>query len=106
MLPGNPTLVSGLGLSTVAELRDCCVEVWGVKTSREAHKRFNNDELRERFGMARKEDVQEMVREAHWERAKRHKASPVTDPSKQFKYPNPNKRTLHKVADPTWKGEP
>lgn len=99
MIPGALTVVSGLGFSTAAELRDCCCEVWGVKTGGDAHKRFDNDELRERFGMARKEDVPAMVQEAFRERVRKHKASPVTDPFRQMQYPNPTNRTLHKVAE-------
>ncbi len=105
MIPGYPPVaVAGLGYSTAAELRDCCVEAWGVKTGADAWKRFETGEMRERMGLARKEDVPDMVREAFANRVKRHKASPVTDPVQQFKYPNPTRRTLHKVADDqTWK---
>lgn len=93
MPDGNPKMVAGLGYSTAAELRDCCVEVWGVSTGSDAHKRFNNDELRERHGMARREDVTAFTQEAFHERRQRHLASPVTDPVKQYTYPNPT----HKV---------
>lgn len=98
LIPGAPTIISGLGFSTAAELRDCCIEVWGVKTGGDAHKRFNGDELRERYGYARKEDVPAMVQEAFWERTQRHKASPVTDPVRQMKYPNPTNRTVFQVT--------
>ncbi len=101
LIPGYPPVaVMGLGFSTAAELRDCCVEAWGVKTGADAWKRFEPNEMRERAGMARKEDVPDMVREAFNERVKRHRASPRTDPVKQWSYPNPTKRTLHSVADP------
>lgn len=106
MIPGAHTLVTGLGYATAAELRDCCIEAWGVKTGGDAWKRFNGDELRERYGYARREDVGPMVQEAFWGRVLRHKASPVTDPWKQFKYPNPTRRTLHKTPDSqAWKRE-
>lgn len=102
LIPGAPTLVAGLSFATAAELRDCCVEAWGVKTGADAWKRFEPNEMRERMGLARKEDVPEMVREAFHERVKRHKASPRSDPPAQWQYPNPSKRTLHTVADPAW----
>lgn len=99
-------LVMGLGYSTAAELRDCCIELWGVSTSSGAHKRFDGDEIRERLGYARREDVTAMVQEAFRDRVRRHKASPVTDPFRQMQYPNPTVRTLHKVADSQdWKKE-
>ena len=99
LIPNAITVLSGLGYSTAAELRDCAVEIWGVKTGGDAHKRFNNDDIREQLGLACKEDVAAMTQEAFWNRVKRHKASPITDPFKQFKYPNPTKRTLHKTPD-------
>ena len=105
LIPGAITQISGLGYSTAAELRDCACEVWGVKTGGDAHKRFDNDELRERFGLARKEDVAAFTQEAFADRVRRHKASPITDPWKQFQYPNPTERTLHKAPDSQdWKG--
>ena len=104
LIPGAPSLIAGLSFATAAELRDCAMEVWGVKTGSDAHKRFDNDELRERHGLARREDVAALTQEAFWERNLRHKASPVTDPWKQFKYPNPTQRTLHKAPDSqAWK---
>ncbi len=107
LIPGYPPVaVMGLGFATAAELRDCCVEAWGVKTGADAWKRFETNEMRERMGLPRKEDVKEMTREAFHERVKRHKASPRTDPWKQWEYPNPNKRTLHSVADSQdWKSK-
>lgn len=99
LIPGNPTLVSGMGFATVAELRDCCIEVWGVKTGSDAHKRFDGNEIREQLGMARREDVAEMTREAFFERRLRHKASPITDPVRQYQYPNPTGKTVHSVPD-------
>lgn len=104
LLPAGHKLVSGLGYATAAELRDCCIEVWGTYERADAGKRFDNDELRERFGMARKEDVAAMTQEAFADRIRRHKANPITDPWKQFQYPNPTERTLHSVADDqSWK---
>ena len=104
LIPDAHTLLTGLGYATAAELRDCACETWGVKTGADAYKRFNNDELRERSGLARKEDVQAFTQEAFAARIRRHKASPITDPWKQFKYPNPTQRTLHKTPDPQdWK---
>lgn len=94
MPDGNPKLVAGLGFSTAAELRDCCVDVWGVNTGSDAHKRFNVDEMREREGLARREDVTEMTREAFHERRQRHLSSPITDPVRQYQYPNPTHKVL------------
>lgn len=93
LIPGKHKLISGLGFSTAAELRDCCIEVWGVYTSSDGDKRWNVDEMRERSGYARREDVPAMVQEAFWEKAKQHKASPVTDPGRQPEYPNPTGKT-------------
>lgn len=99
MIPGAITVVSGLGYSTAAELRDCCCEVWGVKTGGDAAKRFDVNEMRERAGLPRREDVPAMVQQAFRDRVAKHKASPVTDPWRQHQYPNPTNKTLHKVAD-------
>lgn len=104
MIPGNPKVITGEGFATASELRDCATELWGIYAGSDAHKRFNNDEIREQLGLARREDVQEMTREAFWERTQRHRKSPVTDPVKQFQYPNPTGRTMHKTAeDQSWK---
>lgn len=97
--PAGDKLISGLGFSTAAELRDCCIEVWGTYDSADGAKRFDTDAMRERFGMARKEDVPAMVAEAFAERIRRHKANSITDPVRQYDYPNPTERTLHSVAD-------
>ena len=106
LIPGAPTLLAGLGFATAAELRDCAMEIWGVKTGADAYKRFNSDELRERYGYARREDVGPLTQEAFWERAKRHQASPITDPWKQWTYPNPAQRTLHKTPESqSWKDD-
>lgn len=90
----NPVLITGLGYSTAAELRDCAIETWGMHTSSDNAKRFNTDELREQYGYARKEDVAALTQEAFRERVARHRASPITDPVRQFQYPNPTNKTL------------
>jgi hypothetical protein len=45
------------------------------------------DTLRERAGMADRDKADELIREALWERAAKHKASPITDPMRQPQYP-------------------
>ncbi len=99
--------VAGLGFATAAEMRDCCLELWGIYTSGEGEKRFNVDEMREEAGYVRREDVATAVAYAFADRIARHKASPITDPWKQFRYPNPT----HKVkfgqmpSNEGWKGK-
>lgn len=89
MLPdGEIKQVAGLGFATAAELRDCCCEVWGIYTSADGAKRFNVDDMREQAGMVPRDRLTEAVSYAFWERRERHRASPVTDPWKQFIYPN------------------
>lgn len=86
-IPGTQsvTVVEGQGVTTVAELRDLCVTTWGRTVGRIAANggvMFDFDALRERHGLARREEADAIVREAMWERAQKHKASPRTDPSR------------------------
>ncbi len=108
LIPGHPTLLVGLGYASAAELRDDAVNMWGKLTARVektgSPMRLSGDEARERFGLARREDVTNMTAEAFHERIKRHKASPVTDPFRQPLYPRVRGKTVHTVADPApWK---
>ncbi len=100
IVPGAdaPTLIPGDGYAPAAELRDCAVYAWHTMTERLAKggKVFDFDALRERRGLMRREDVDAATRNAMMDRITRHKANPVTDPSRQPVYPNPTNRTLHR----------
>ncbi len=110
MIPGvdPPVVVAGCGWATVAELRDCCLEAWTVKRDRfkKLGEVLDFDSLRERHGDIPRDKKVEAMQYAVQDRIDRHKASPRTDPWKQFHYPNPT----HKVKFPEqpaqdWKGE-
>ena len=103
MVPGAqvPILIIGDGYATAAELRDCAVVGWHRQLEKLAANNgapLNFDELRERRGLMRREDVDAAVRQALRDKAEAHKAAPVTNPMRQPVYPNPTNRTLHKVA--------
>lgn len=91
-----PVLISGMGFATAAELRDCALEAWAVKSKRmeKLGEVMDFDSLREQHGDVRREDAPAAIAEAFAERIRRHKASPVTDPWKQFKYPNPTQKVV------------
>ena len=99
MIPGAMKQVCGLGFATAAELRDTCMDVWGTTTQRIARRGsvFDFDDLRERAGAMPREKVAEMAQYAFDDRIKRHKASRVTDPWRQFRYANPKKRTVFPI---------
>ena len=110
LIPGvfPPPVVAGLGFSTAEELRDAALEVWSVKTGK--IERFGDvfdwDDIRDREGRMRKEDVAEAVAYAFSDRIAKHKASPITDPWKQFQYPNPTAKVSFPSNPPQgWKGE-
>ena len=104
LVPGSqPVAIAGAGYATAAELRDCAVTYWETTVNRVASGSvLDFDTLRERAGMARREKADELIREALWERAKRHKESPRTDPMRQPVYPNPT----NKVQFPEHPGVP
>ena len=99
IVPGAPapTLIPGFGYATAAELRDCAVAVWYQQTERltKTGKMFNYDELRERSGLMRREEVDPAVREAMLRRIEQHKANPLTDPPRQPVYQNPTNRKVY-----------
>lgn len=102
LIPGTGgVILAGLGLATAAELRDDAVGIWEMKRELIAKTGavLDFDELRERAGLMRREDVPARMAEAFEDRIQRHKSSPVTDPARQPNYPRPNERTLHTVAD-------
>ena len=110
LVPGvnPPPLLAGLGFSTAEELRDAAVEVWSVQTGKmeKYGDVYNWDEIREREGQMRREDVAEAVAYAFTDRIARHKASPRTDPWKQFQYYRPaNPTSFPEMPARTWKGE-
>ncbi len=103
MVPGSqPIQITGQGVASAAELRDLAVGIWEITLERlkkNGRGVLDFDDLRERHGLMRFEDVKAKMSEAFMDRIARHKASPVTDPVRQMDYPRPNERTLHTVAD-------
>lgn len=104
-----PIAICGLGFSTAAELRDACCETWGRKDARmqKTGSLYDFDDLREQNGMIERSKLAEATSYAFWERVKRHKASPRTDPFKQMRYPNPRNRVVFPLMPDNagWKGK-
>ena len=101
MVPGaQPTLIPGFGYATASELRDCAVYAWFSQSDKIAKQGniLNFDALREKHGLMRREEVDAAIRTAFYERVKKHKANPITDPFRQPQYERPNKRTLFPVG--------
>ena len=100
MVPGaQPTLIPGFGFVTASELRDCAVYAWFTQSDK-IKKRGNIldfDALREKHGLMRREEVDAAIREAFYERIKKHKANPITDPPRLPQYVRPNERTVFAV---------
>lgn len=96
-VPGaQPTLIAGFGYATAAELKDCAVYTWHHQIEKlKAGTLLDFDDLRERHGLMRREDVDAATREAFLRRIAQHEANPVTDPFRQPVYPNPTNRTVH-----------
>lgn len=103
MVPGlqAPTLIAGLGYATAAELRDCAVATWYQQTEKLAKtgRLVDFDELRDRRGLMRREEVDPAVREAMLRRIAQHKANPVTDPPRQPVRQNPTNRKLYERSE-------
>ena len=96
MVPGAdaPTLITGLGYATAAELQDCAVVTWNQQTEKLAKGRLLDfDALRERHGLMRREAVDAAAREALLQRIAQHKANPISDPARQPVYPK--RRTIY-----------
>lgn len=104
-----PIAVCGMGFATAAEMQDACREAWGVHLARQEKTggQFDFDDLREREGMIERSKLAEAAQYAFWDRVKRHRASPVTDPFKQFRYPNPRNRVVFPLMPDNsgWKGK-
>jgi hypothetical protein len=98
--PGGWTAITGWGYADAAELQDCAVVLWHRQTlALEATGRLMDfDDLRERNGLMRREELSAAVGDAIDRKIANHKASPVTNPFRQPSYPRPNGRTLHTVA--------
>lgn len=98
---GDIIRLAGQGCAPAAELRDNAVYIWELKTERleKTGTLVDFDELREKGGLMRRENVDAAIREALWERTKMHKASPRTDPPRQFDYPRLNNRTVFPMGD-------
>lgn len=111
--PGGWTAITGWGYADAAELQDCAVTLWHRQTI--AMEQNNGalmdfDTLREKHGLMRREDVEAAVAEAATARIAAHRASPVTDPFRQPRYPRWRGKTLHTTPESqAWKvtnGEP
>lgn len=100
MIPGGPGQLAGLGLATVAELRDNAVARWAIQEERIARigAPMDFDEMREKAGAMRREDVDAAFRQALMDRIAAHKASPVTDPPREPLHVRVNDKTVHTVA--------
>ena len=98
IVPGAPapTLIPGFGYATAAELRDCAVAAWYQQTEKltSTGQLLDFDELRERRGLMRREDVDPAVREAMLRRIEQHKRNPISDPPRQPVRPNPIGRVV------------
>lgn len=92
--------IVGDGYAPAAELRDVAVAIWERTVNGES--RFDMDVAREKAGLVPREVAEDRIREALWDRAQRHKSSPVTDPMRQPQYPNPT----NKVQFPQHPGVP
>jgi len=97
MVPGAdaPVAIAGMGFATAAELKDCAVVTWHDKSQKIASKgtMFDFDALRERRGLMRREEVDAATREAMLSRIAKHKANPISDPSRQPQFPNAKNKT-------------
>ena len=108
LVPGAmPISIEGHGYAPAAELRDCAVVTWG-RTEEKLRKfgttLFDIDDARERAGLLPRDQVDTAVREAMASRVAKHKASPVTDPSRQPVYPNQTGRqNFVQVDNSSWK---
>lgn len=96
LVPGAQTApaINGLGIAPAAEIRDIAVAYFEqtLEDVQKGRSFVNFDEARERRGLARREDVDAMVRQAMRDRAAKHRSSPRTDPARQPIYPNPTNR--------------
>ncbi len=104
--PGGWTAITGMGVADAAELRDCAVTTWHrQKAAMAKHGALVSfEELRERHGLMRHEDVKAAMSDAMERRVARHKASPVTDPARQPAYPRVNGKTVFaQTQDTGWK---
>ncbi len=83
--------VAGMGLAPVYEIRDECVARWEITEERvrKTGGIVDFDVLREKAGLVERSKVDEAFRTALTDRIAAHKASPITDPPRQPKYPNP-----------------
>ena len=97
MVPGTGgILLCGFGLATAAELRDDAVGLWVLKSERmvKTGSLVDFDDLRERAGLVRRENVRDAVAEAFHERIRQHKENIRTDPFRQPRYPRWRGRTV------------
>lgn len=83
---GEAIMLVGGGDTEASELQDIAAEALERANERAQNPTAYFDKMRERAGMARREDVPKMMRDAIEERIERHRRNPVTDP---FRVPAP-----------------
>lgn len=100
--PAGWTAITGWGCADAAELQDCAIALWTRQADKLAAmgSLMDFDDLRERHGLMRKEEVAAAMSEALTQRIASHKANPVTDPFRQPAYPRFRGKTVHTVAKP------
>ncbi len=93
--------VCGMGEAPVYEIRDEAVARWEI-TQQRLRKNgsvVNFDELRDKAGYSRHEDIETNMQESAWAAIQGHKASPVTNPVVDPKYPRIYGKTVHSTPD-------
>ena len=81
----TPILMPGFGVTEAAELEETAQAVYERQRAKlDAGKPIVDfDELRAKEGLPPTHLAGEFMKEAIWERAKRHKRNPITDPARQ-----------------------
>ncbi|MGD9827132.1 MAG: hypothetical protein AB7E70_20160 [Hyphomicrobiaceae bacterium] len=103
----NQIILIGAGETEAAELEDMAYRAFDE--ARETMKRtggraFDADEARERARLPRREEAGAAMAEAIWDRRKKHRASPRTDPAPDAPHnPSPVGKTVHPVGPTHWK---
>ena len=101
LIPGALQQISGMGEATASEIRDQAVAVWEIITERmqKRGRPVDFDDLRDRAGLMRRENVDAAMREAMYDRIRRHKANPITDPARVPHYVRVNEKTVFAMGD-------
>ena len=100
-IPDHPQVIDCQGYAPVDEIRDLAVLIWETVSEQIATRGsvHNGDELRWKHGYPDREAADAMIREAMFERIRKHRQNPITDPFRQMNYPRVAGKTLHTVAD-------